>query len=63
MPLEHNDHEMTLLLTLSEPIDQSRRPDFLRAVAAELEAQRSSGAIGRRRSWRETAKHQRSQVL
>jgi hypothetical protein len=46
MPLELNDAEMSLLTELAAPIQQSLRPEFLRAVATELEAQRSSGAIG-----------------
>jgi hypothetical protein len=44
MPLKLNDSEMSLLLTLSAPIDQERRTDFLRAVAVELDARPS--AIG-----------------
>jgi hypothetical protein len=50
MPLELNDNEMTLLLSLSAPIDQSLRPEFLRAVAVELEARPAAigeGAIHR----------------
>ena len=46
MPLELNDAEMSLLTTLAAPIDQRSRPDFLRAVAAELEARQAAGAIG-----------------
>jgi hypothetical protein len=45
-PLQLNDEEMTVLLDLSAPIDHRLRPDFLREVAAELEAQRQAGEIG-----------------
>lgn len=45
-PLELNDSEMSMLLTLSAPIDQRLRPEYLAAVAQELEAQRQSGEIG-----------------
>ena len=44
MPLELNDSEMALLTELAQPIDQRLRHDFLRAVAAELEAR--PAAIG-----------------
>jgi hypothetical protein len=43
MPLALNDEEMTLLLSLSAPIDQRLRSEFLAAVAAELEA---NGPVG-----------------
>jgi hypothetical protein len=45
-PLELNDSEMSMLLTLSAPIDQRLRPQFLQEVAAELEAKRQTGEIG-----------------
>jgi hypothetical protein len=44
-PLEPNDSEMSMLLTLSAPIDQRLRPQFLE-VAQELEAKRQAGEIG-----------------
>jgi hypothetical protein len=50
MPLELSDAEMSLLTELAAPIDQRLRPDFLRAVAVELEARPSAigeGAIHR----------------
>jgi hypothetical protein len=34
------------LLSLAQPIEQRQRPDFLAAVAAELEANRQAGAVG-----------------
>jgi hypothetical protein len=45
-PLELNDSEMSMLLTLSAPIDQRLRPQFLQEVATELEAKRQAGEIG-----------------
>ena len=45
-PLQLNDEEMTVLLTLAGPIDQRLRPQFLQEVAAELEAHRQAGEIG-----------------
>jgi hypothetical protein len=45
-PLELNDREMSMLLTLSAPIDQRLRPQFLQEVATELEAKRQAGEIG-----------------
>jgi hypothetical protein len=45
-PLQLNDEEMTVLLTLAGPIDQRLRPQFLQEVAAELEAKRQAGEIG-----------------
>jgi hypothetical protein len=50
MPLELSDNEMALLTELAAPIDRRLRPDFLRAVAVELEARPSAigeGAIHR----------------
>jgi hypothetical protein len=38
MPLQLNDDEMSVLLSLAGPIDQQRRPQFLQEVAQELEA-------------------------
>ena len=46
MPLALTSEEMDLLLSLSAPLDQQRRPQFLQEVAAELEAQRQAGEIG-----------------
>ena len=45
-PLQLNDEEMTVLLTLAGPIDHQLRPQFLQEVAAELEAKRQAGEIG-----------------
>jgi hypothetical protein len=45
-PLQLNDEEMTVLLTLAGPIDPQLRAQFLQEVAAELEAQRQAGKIG-----------------
>jgi hypothetical protein len=45
-PLQLNDDEMSVLLSLAGPIDQQRRPQFLQEVAAELEAKRQAGEIG-----------------
>jgi hypothetical protein len=40
MPLQLNDDEMSVLMTLAGPIDQRLRPQFLEEVAQELEAKR-----------------------
>jgi hypothetical protein len=45
-PLHLSDEEMDLLLTLAAPIEQRQRDQFLREVAAELEAKRLAGEIG-----------------
>ena len=45
-PLHLSDEEMDLLLALAAPIDQRQRPEFLAAVAAELEANGPAGAVG-----------------
>jgi hypothetical protein len=45
-PLHLSDEEMDLLLALAAPIDQRQRPEFLAAVAAELEANSQSAAVG-----------------
>jgi hypothetical protein len=41
--MQLNDEELTIVLALAEPIDQRRRPEFLAAVAAELEAEAVHG--------------------
>jgi hypothetical protein len=46
MPLALTSEEMSLLLSLSAPLDQQRRPQFLQEVAAELEAKRQAGEVG-----------------
>jgi hypothetical protein len=46
MPLQLNDDEMSVLMSLAGPIDQRLRPQFLQEVAAELEAKRQAGEIG-----------------
>jgi hypothetical protein len=43
MPVKLSDSETSLLLSLSAPIAQERRPEFLRAVVTELEAQQAIG--------------------
>ena len=45
-PLQLNDEEMTVLLTLAGPIDHQLRPQFLQEVAQELEARRQAGEVG-----------------
>ena len=45
-PLQLNDEEMNVLLTLAGAIDQQLRPQFLQEVAQELEAKRQAGEIG-----------------
>jgi hypothetical protein len=45
-PLSLSTEEMDLLLVLAAPIDQRQRPEFLAAVAAELEANGQAGAVG-----------------
>jgi hypothetical protein len=45
-PLHLSDTEMTLLMSLAQPIEQHRRPQFLQEVAAELEVKRQAGEIG-----------------
>jgi hypothetical protein len=45
-PLQLNDDEMSVLLSLAQPIDQQRRAQFLQEVAAELEAKRQAGEVG-----------------
>ena len=46
MPLQLNDDEMNVLMSLAGPIDQQRRPQFLQEVAQELEAKRQAGEVG-----------------
>jgi hypothetical protein len=46
MPLQLNDEEMSVLMSLAGPIDQQRRPQFLQEVAAELEAKRQAREVG-----------------
>jgi hypothetical protein len=45
-PLHLSDEEMDLLLALAQPIDQRLRPEFLAAVAAELEAASAQTGVG-----------------
>ena len=45
-PLQLSDDEMSVLMRLAEPIDHRLRPEFLQAVAAELEAGGQPGAVG-----------------
>jgi hypothetical protein len=44
-PLQLNDEEMNVLLTLAGPIDH-QLPQFLQEVAQELEAKRQAGEVG-----------------
>jgi hypothetical protein len=46
MTLHFSDEELDLLFTLAAPIDRRQRPEFLRAVAAELEVSGQAGAVG-----------------
>jgi hypothetical protein len=46
MPLALTTEEMDLLLTLAAPIDQRLRPEFLTAVASELEAASAQTGVG-----------------
>jgi hypothetical protein len=45
-PLQLNDDEMSVLLSLAGPIDQRLRPQFLQEVAQELEASGQAGGPG-----------------
>jgi hypothetical protein len=47
-PLQLNDDEMSVLMSLAQPIEQRRRAQFLQEVAAELEAKRQAGEVGER---------------
>ena len=46
LPLQLSDDEMSVLMRLAEPIDPTLRPQFLEAVAQELEANGQAGAVG-----------------
>jgi hypothetical protein len=46
MPLSLSIEEMDLLLTLAAPIDHRNRDQFLREVAAELEAASAQTGVG-----------------
>ena len=46
MPLQLNDEEMSVLMSLAGPIDQQSRPKFLQEVAQELEASGQAGGPG-----------------
>ena len=46
MPLHLNDEEMSLLLSLAQPIDQRQRTQFLTEVATELEAASAQTGVG-----------------
>jgi hypothetical protein len=45
-PLQLNDDEMSVLMSLAGPIDQQSRPKFLQEVAQELEASGHTGGLG-----------------
>ena len=45
-PLQLNDDEMSVLMSLAGPIEQQRRPQFLQEVAQELKAKRQAGEVG-----------------
>jgi hypothetical protein len=47
-PINLSDDEMNLLMNLAQPLDPALRPQFLEAVAQELEATRQAGEIGER---------------
>jgi hypothetical protein len=46
MPLAFTDEELDLLHELARPISQSRRSEFLAAVAAELQTNGHAGGVG-----------------
>jgi hypothetical protein len=46
MPLQLNDEEMSVLMSLAGPIEQQRRPQFLQEVAEELQAKGQAGEVG-----------------
>jgi hypothetical protein len=46
MPLSLSTEELDLLLTLAAPIDHRNRDQFLREVAAELEAASAQTGVG-----------------
>jgi hypothetical protein len=46
MPIAFSDEEKDLLLSLAAPIDQRQRDQFLREVAAELEAASAQTGVG-----------------
>jgi hypothetical protein len=46
MPLQLNDDEMSVLLSLAGPIEPGLRPQFLAAVEAELAASGQGGGVG-----------------
>jgi hypothetical protein len=46
MPLSLTTEEMDLLLALAAPIDQRQRDQFLREVAAEVEAASAQTGVG-----------------
>jgi hypothetical protein len=46
MPLSLTTEEMDLLLTLAAPMEQRQRDQFLREVAAELEAASAQTGVG-----------------
>ena len=45
-PLQLNDEEMSVLMSLAAPIDHQLRPQFLQEVATELEASGQADAVG-----------------
>ena len=45
-PINLSDDEMNLLMNLAQPLDPALRPQFLEAVAQELEVTRQAGQIG-----------------
>ena len=45
MPLDFSDEEMTLLLTLAQPIEPAQRSAFLDAVAAAIGEQASGPGL------------------
>jgi hypothetical protein len=46
MPLSLSSEEMDLLLALAQPLEPNQRDQFLREVAAELEAASAQTGVG-----------------
>jgi hypothetical protein len=46
LPLSFSTEELDLLYELARPIAQSRRPEFLQAVAAEIEVNGHTNGAG-----------------
>jgi hypothetical protein len=46
MPLHLNDEEMSLLLSLAQPIDQRQRTQFLTEVTTAIEEEAARASVG-----------------